>query len=143
MQGQPPAHLFVAIVAIGMFLRSVPGVQGVDDFQPSYGFDHLVVPVSTLLGHPSDFALPGGAVLTPVLPEEASETAPVDKRAFRRFRTTTSSEYQMCNPSRGEVIKFLLALQEAKKGQNYNRLIQLCNRKSSAGAIDTNIRFLG
>ncbi|XP_076048603.1 uncharacterized protein LOC143029673 [Oratosquilla oratoria] len=139
MQGLPPAHLFVAIVAIVLFLRSVPGVQGADDFQPSYGLDHLVVPVSTLLGHPSDFDLPGGAVLTPILPEEA----PVDKRAFRRFRTTTSSEYQMCNPSRGEVIKFLLALQEAKKGQNYNRLIQLCNRKSSAGAIDTNIRFLG
>lgn len=52
-------------------------------------------------------------------------------------------EYRVCNPSRHEVLRLLWALHEARQGRNMNKIIQLCNRVTSASDIDTNIRFLG
>nr|XP_045620137.1 uncharacterized protein LOC123771592 [Procambarus clarkii] len=88
--------------------------------------DQLVIPLSTLVGAPPTVR-PGN-----------------EKRAVRRFRTTSSSEvYQVCTPSRHEVILLLVALHEARQGRNMNKIIRLCNRQTNAADIDTNIRFLG
>lgn len=48
----------------------------------------------------------------------------------------------MCQPSREDVFKLLVALHETRAG-NGGKSINFCNRRRSAGAIFTNIRFLG
>ncbi|KAJ9573986.1 hypothetical protein L9F63_008644 [Diploptera punctata] len=65
------------------------------------------------------------------------------KRQNGRQRTqyADSSRY-MCNPTREDVFQLLVALHEAREG-NTRRTVNFCNRKRPAGAIFTNIRFLG
>ncbi|XP_067002329.1 uncharacterized protein [Anabrus simplex] len=48
----------------------------------------------------------------------------------------------MCNPSREDVFKLLVALHEARAG-NHGRTVSFCNVKRPASTIFTNIRFLG
>lgn len=61
----------------------------------------------------------------------------------RQNRSRNYDSYQyMCTPSRREVFQLLIALHEARSGK-LGRTVNFCNRKRPAGAILTNIRFLG
>ncbi|XP_019867461.2 uncharacterized protein LOC109596369 [Aethina tumida] len=48
----------------------------------------------------------------------------------------------LCQPSKDDVFRLLVALHEARQG-NRGKQINFCNRKRPAGAIFTNIRFMG
>ncbi|RZC42144.1 uncharacterized protein BDFB_013317, partial [Asbolus verrucosus] len=48
----------------------------------------------------------------------------------------------LCQPSKEDVFRLLVALHEARQG-NRGQVINFCNRKRPASAIFTNIRFLG
>lgn len=53
-----------------------------------------------------------------------------------------SEQRYLCNPSRNDVLKLLIGLDEGRKG-NHGRTVNFCNRKRPAKAIFSNIRFLG
>ncbi|XP_015591879.1 uncharacterized protein LOC107266173 [Cephus cinctus] len=66
------------------------------------------------------------------------------KRQNSRSRNSydyDSSRY-LCTPTREDVFQLLVALHDARQG-NKSRTVNFCNRRRPAGAVFTNIRFLG
>ncbi|XP_014286502.1 uncharacterized protein [Halyomorpha halys] len=84
------------------------------------------------------------------------ETAPLplvylpEKRSryYRRYpwKRQNGRNYEpdsyLCTPSRQDVFHLLMALHDARSG-NQDRTVHFCNRRRPARAIFTNIRFLG
>ncbi|KAK3907276.1 ATP synthase subunit alpha, chloroplastic [Frankliniella fusca] len=64
------------------------------------------------------------------------------KRVTRTRGSYDPDQYNMCNPSREDVIQLLVGLHRAKEG-DLGRTIQFCNRKRPAASVFTNIRFIG
>lgn len=64
------------------------------------------------------------------------------KRVTRTRGSYDPDQYNMCNPSREDVIQLLVGLHRAKEG-DLGRTIQFCNRKRPASSVFTNIRFIG
>jgi hypothetical protein len=65
------------------------------------------------------------------------------KRQNVRYRPQNmDANPYMCNPTRDDVFQLLVALHEAREGNN-GRTVKFCNRKRPANTIFTNIRFLG
>ncbi|XP_045121283.1 uncharacterized protein LOC123510319 [Portunus trituberculatus] len=130
--------LLVTVEALVVVVVAVEGAETVPSrldtvANPEEEGFSLMVPVSLLMQDaPEDPSLP---LTTP---------APV-KRAGRRFRTASSSmnEYQMCRPSRREMLALLLALHEVRQGRNTGTLVRLCNTHTRPASLDTNIRFMG
>ncbi|KAK8738946.1 hypothetical protein OTU49_003755 [Cherax quadricarinatus] len=131
----PGKHTFPAVDQLLIPLTSLVGVPPGKHTLPAV--DQLAIPESSLVGTP-----PGKhTFLTGAL---FPTSQPYEKRSARRFRTTSRKEaYQVCTPSRHEVIRLLVALHEARQGRNMNKIIHLCNRQTNAADVDTNIRFLG
>ncbi|GJQ67213.1 hypothetical protein Trydic_g8119 [Trypoxylus dichotomus] len=63
------------------------------------------------------------------------------KRQNSRETYEAENRY-LCQPSKDDVFRLLVALHEARQG-NRGHTIHFCNRKRPASAIFTNIRFLG
>ncbi|XP_022911681.1 uncharacterized protein [Onthophagus taurus] len=83
--------------------------------------------------------------------EEVARPVPFKRsRYYRKYpwkRQNSRQAYEaenryLCQPSKDDVFRLLVALHEAKQG-NKGRTINFCNRKRPASAIFTNIRFLG
>ncbi|KAK5646534.1 hypothetical protein RI129_004998 [Pyrocoelia pectoralis] len=62
------------------------------------------------------------------------------KRQNSRETYDAENRY-MCQPSKDDVFRLLVALHEARQGNS--RTVNFCNRKRPATAVFTNIRFLG
>ncbi|KAJ3655694.1 hypothetical protein Zmor_014815 [Zophobas morio] len=91
--------------------------------------------------------------------DETVESDPVDveenanipfkrSRYYRKYpwkrqnsRYDAENRY-LCQPSKEDVFRLLVALHEARQG-NRGQMISFCNRRRPASAIFTNIRFLG
>ncbi|KAF5308805.1 hypothetical protein FQR65_LT06038 [Abscondita terminalis] len=62
------------------------------------------------------------------------------KRQNSREAYDAENRY-MCQPSKDDVFRLLVALHEARQGNS--RTVNFCNRRRAATAVFTNIRFLG
>ncbi|XP_045470659.1 uncharacterized protein LOC123677953 [Harmonia axyridis] len=82
---------------------------------------------------------------------DSSSTSSQDKRSkyYRKFplkrqkysRYDAENRY-LCLPSKDEVFNLLVALHKTRQGKRGQR-VNFCNRKRLAGAVFTNLRFLG
>ncbi|XP_063878111.1 uncharacterized protein LOC135110074 isoform X2 [Scylla paramamosain] len=125
------------LMMMALVVVMVEGVETVPSRFDTFGTPdeegpRLMVPLSLLMQDaPEDPSLPLAA-LTPA------------KRAGRRFRTASSmSEYQVCRPSRREMLALLVALHEVRQGRNTGALVRLCNTHTRPASLDANIRFMG
>ncbi|XP_050712657.1 uncharacterized protein LOC126996327 [Eriocheir sinensis] len=140
MRGAVTCLLVVLIVVLS---GGTGGVEAAPS-TPYYTLDtqgdapRLLLPLSLLLREDAQDLL-SDPQPPPVAPQP-------DKRAGRRFRTGSSrdvEEYQVCRPSRREVVALLLALHEVRQGRNPDAMVSLCNILAHPASLDTNIRFLG
>ncbi|KAG7154488.1 hypothetical protein Hamer_G018239 [Homarus americanus] len=105
----------VPLVNVVVSLVATLAAPNTHDHSPTFldELDQLVIPVSALMGTPPVDDPPPA---TSLLLRPASS---YDKRSGRRFSTTSREEvYQVCSPSRHEVIRLLVALHEARQGHN-------------------------